>query len=71
MGCSNNWEGTSTADVISYNSGSPTKTSGTPLATIRDFGKIGYFSGGPTINLPVNQFLIFPTALSDAECIAL
>ena len=56
----------STADVFSYNSGSPTKTSGTPLATIRDFGKIN-FSGGPTIS-SLNQFLIFPTALSDAEC---
>ena len=56
----------STADVFSYNSGSPSKTSGTPLATIRDFGKIN-FSGGPTIS-SLNQFLIFPTALSDAEC---
>lgn len=56
----------STADIFSYNSGSPTKTNGTALTTIRDFGKIN-FSGGPTIS-SLNQFLIFPTALTDAEC---
>jgi len=59
----------STADIFSYNSGSPTKTNGTALTTIRDFGKIN-FSGGNSI-FSLNQFLVFPTALTDSECIAL
>ena len=59
----------STADIFSYNSGSPTKTNGTALTTIRDFGKIN-FTGVNTMS-SLNQFLIFPTALTDSECIAL